>query len=287
MNTIKTICVFLLSLAMLTSCKEKKEPEVQTVPVESKNILDADVPKQASPGAIKSIPITVKEAAKQISELLGHKTLERMAKRVSLGGYFYARPFKITGGDDAAIILWNCYNLDDPEYPTLFVAVEQVAKYDTTAPPPAGPVASSLITPVATFNFTGSSNAEDSVLKFMRIPRKPEGTEPLEKTISKELAEKFIANFKAMIGTLEVVTGAKYSAYPLAAFGNNDYYKRFEARPHKFVKYYLTLYFDTRHRPNYLRPVLGVAGDDGILIEIKNTRQDPPMMQKSWPPPPN
>lgn len=283
----KPICVFLLGVAMLTSCREKKELEVQTVPVESKNMLDAGVPKQEGTASNKSKPITVEEAAQKISDLLGHPTLERMAKRLSLGGYFYANQFKITGNNEA-IILWNCYNPDrENGYPALFVAVEEVAKYDSGARPPEGPAASILYTPVETFPFVGISNDSDAALTFMRIPAKPGDPAPPEKTISKELAEKYIANFKAMMATLEVVTGAKYSAHPLAAFGNNDYYKNFEGRPHKFVRYYFALYYDTRHQPNFLRPVLGLAGEDGILIESNDIRGDGAMLQKSWPPPPN
>ena len=81
MNIIKPTCVLVLCMLTLLAC-EKKEPEEKKETVESKSVLDAGLPKDVGTESVKSISIKVEEAGQRISDLLGHSTLERMAKRL-------------------------------------------------------------------------------------------------------------------------------------------------------------------------------------------------------------
>jgi hypothetical protein len=275
MNITKPTCVLLCVLTLL-ACQEKEEKKVSRGDLK---ILDVGDPKDTL--TIKSVPISVRECSERILELLSHWPLEKIATNLSIGGYFHANQFKISG--DSAVILWNCYNPGGN--PELFVAVEEVPKYDTTVAPPTTPLANELYIPVNTFRYNGSSNTAEDTEKFMVKAVNPTISIPPPRKIGKKEVEQYVANFKSMVATLEVISGAKYSAHPLAAFGYNTYYRNFEDRPHKFVVYFYTLYFDTSHQPNYFRPVLGVTMNDGTLIQTKDLNE--PMLQKSWPPPPN
>jgi|GEM_PF-3431591 len=236
----------------------------------------------------KSEPVSVQETSNRIAELLGKWPLEKLAKEMAVGGYFDSDVFHMKGDKEAAIILWYCYNPDNSNLPQLFVAAEQVAKFTENDTPLTEPVNERLFRPIDTFVYDKQSNGSNDALALMRTSRTPGISTP--QNMSKARVKEYVANFKIMMSTMQVLSGAKFSQFPYAAFANNEFYTAFESRPHKYVTYFFTLYFDTGHQPNYFRPILGLTGDDGKLVETKGTigiKSIEPMLQKSWPPPPN
>jgi len=274
----------------MKTLRKKTRPIAKDKTVVSRNDLDWKLKLNVGPPkedpTNKSEPVSVLETSERIAELLDKWPLEMLGRQIALGGYFHSDVFQINGDEKAAIILWFCYNPSNRAHPQLFVVAEKVSNFSENDPAPAGPVNEPLYRPIKTFEYDNDTNNSYDTLAFMRNARNPGITLPSQ-TILKSHVEEYVSNFKVMMSAMEVLCGAKFSQFPYAAFGNNKFYKAFMDREHKYVTYFFTLYFDTGHQPNYFRPVLGLTDQYGKLVETTTARLDEPMLQKSWPPPPN
>jgi hypothetical protein len=250
------------------------------------------VSEEKKPGAKKRIsefktdPISIAQTSKMISYLLKEDfRLERIAREKSLGGYFLASEFTISG-DNIGVVLWHCYNPQrENSLPEFFLAVEQVKEYDSITPQQE-PQNSTLTIPHHTFNFRERDNEENTILNYIDGHVTADESIPASKPIGKAEVKKYARNFQELMIWIGPHQGNLYCKHPHAFFRNNQAYRNFMKRDPFYVRYYMGLAFDDDHHPNYLRPVLAPVNEDGETIMEKRFTADEPFVQKSVPPPP-
>jgi hypothetical protein len=219
------------------------------------------------------------DAASEIGSVLIDRvqTLSAISTTLGFGGTFDKIHFE---KKDAmrAVKLWYCYNPDNSDYPKLFLALEQIEKFES-GDKPEDPPKNDCAVP-STFLYDGASPSHEDVKKFMRNTTKD--VAPVKKTIEPETVLEFSKNFKNLVGL--------HCKYPVAIFHFNAPYDIFVKQKSKNVRYFFGYAADPDYHPNYIRTILAGIDANGKLIndepEMTNGETAGILLQKSVPPPP-
>lgn len=229
-------------------------------------------------------PISIDDACHLVEKMLKQSTLQKIAKTKTFGGFFPADVFKIRPGN-IGVLLWYCYNPEsgDNGFPELFFAVEQVQIYDDslhTLPVPGD----SIVIPER-FTYSQTTNDFNKIKGFVigHVTKTSLRSQP----ISAANVRKFSKNFLSLISIISGDT--TLCKYPFALFKNNSSYDHFMKKAGlSYVRYYLGMSLDAKHKPNYLRPILaGADASGGTILNLTKSRAEDPFLQKSVPPPPS
>ncbi|MFZ5999309.1 MAG: hypothetical protein ACOYW3_02290 [Bacteroidota bacterium] len=198
------------------------------------------------------------------------------------GGIFDSYHFQVKPGF-SGIRFWYCYNTDNPNLPTFFLALEQVPSYNEKNPEQTYSSANTLLIVPEVFKYEGTDTSKTSILDF--INKKDAGKTPTSnRVIPYSTVQKYALAFKQHASKMIPYNPCKYV---VAYFENNSYFNDFMWRQPSKIGYFLGLTTADGHKPNYLRPVLAGFAADGSIIASKKLAGGEPFLQKSWPPPPD
>ncbi|MBX7124083.1 MAG: hypothetical protein K1X47_00175 [Cyclobacteriaceae bacterium] len=224
--------------------------------------------------------------AASVKAFMKNKTLFNLARN-GQGGLFPASSFQLRPGNEG-VLLWFCY---DSLYQRLFVALEQIRKYNPQSPP-AYPVSDSLLLPdMFTYVQEDDPMADSTALRHFRAAVVPaQGAQPFVR-ISRETAEGFIRQFERQPGI------RTYCELPFSCFGegtwpnssgvSQQYLTRFLSTlsvrngvPHGYVRFYFTF---KDMKTNRIRLTLLATNHDGYRQNVVKGVNN---LEQSWPPPP-
>lgn len=286
-------CSIMVCIIIIVGCSNPKQKSDHRESTASTTLNSADT--EAKKGsAVPMVKIHPDTAAKLVSNYLLHSDLTKIFKHRYLGGTIQKKYFQVDTAN-SGIIFWFCYRTcKNPEF---FLALEQLKTWSTiNAQLPSEPASDSLIITKNMISHTGISLTQNGVKKHL-FEHRQKGNDV--EFISKKLVQAYIHNFDSIMKSHMDKKERKYCNYNFSYCDksrdydfkksqyvtNTDFQDFLNQTPKDgFIRYYLG--FNEHEPENRIRVILFSVDKNGKPI-TKIGKNNPIILQKSWPPPPN
>ncbi|MCB0488196.1 MAG: hypothetical protein R2820_13930 [Cyclobacteriaceae bacterium] len=274
------LIAFSMMIVVLTACRAQPKDEIKLLPEAKRPKMAPDLVE-----ALSTEPFTLKNTAKLASYLMNENhSFQNIVRVYAFGGVYEADYFQINSPNNA-IRFWYCYNPTNSDYPTFFLALEQINADDSTEKDPENSpaIGDTLMVPtVFTYNKTSTHYTE--IQNFIQ----EDTSVGKAKKISRQDVLDFAENFRSLLSIISPNGIGPYSKYMVSIFEKNPSYDEFLNRNGGLthIRYYLGLSHDIDHEPNWLRPVLAGVDAQRRTVYNRANLNVGTFLQKSFPPPP-
>lgn len=280
-------------VGMLTSSCKKTPEKATNIATERETHQDSIA---QSP---KSDHITVREAAKLISNFLTDETfLRNVGRGRALGGILPIADFSISPDTISGVNMWFSHNGNNPTLPIFFLGVESTPNLDMTQTTPGGDLRIPGI--ASTFTYTESKTDDITVEEYLK--NKAPGLVGPSINLPRTNAPRYLREFNALHSANRPAMGGKFCDRPFSFFQNNTIsvlntripnglnafltQKDADGNNVQYVRYYFGYEKDNLTRPhNKIRIILFAVDSNGNNL-ISSTRTAPIILQRSVPPNP-
>jgi hypothetical protein len=275
------------ALIWVAACSPK--PAETEVPTENADEVDLSqnefIFSEETKIAILADPFTL-DATKEAA--FNYLSKESLLKELELSNHFsgiFDAKYFIPEKGKAGIRFWYCYDSLSPT--KFFLALEQVDKIDSVYHPEdiSDLKGKKLRIPLVE-NYPSNYSLDTPSIKKYFLEHKHSSPLLEKDTLDFIKVINFSLRFKNLMIDKIPKFGYLPTKYAVAIFEFNESYNDFINQNPSKIMYVMGYMKDTKHSPNYLRPILVGIRNDGLTILNRNDLKIPTFLQRSVPPPP-